>query len=82
MANPVMQLAIWMMISLPRLRILDVSDCHTPAVAVFIPVPNPATTLPTYICAARYEDAWMMAASAMIKLPSIRTRGRPSLSPV
>jgi len=47
--KPVMQFAICIMTSLPRLRILLVSDCHTPAVAVFIPVPKPATTLPTII---------------------------------
>lgn len=56
-AKPVMQFAIWMIISLPRLLIFDVSDCQTPAVAVFIPVPSPATTRPTYICAAPKEVA-------------------------
>jgi hypothetical protein len=45
MQKPVMQLAIWMMMSFPRLLILDVSDCHTPAVAVFMPVPRPVTQL-------------------------------------
>lgn len=68
MLNPVIQLAIWIMTSLPRLLILLVSLCQTcvmlmnnvhpcesmrsrltPAVAVFMPVPNPATTLPTII---------------------------------
>ena len=46
-----MQFAIWMMTSLPRLRILLVSACHTPAVAVFMPVPRPAMTRPTIIWA-------------------------------
>lgn len=66
--NPVIQFAIWMMTSLPRLPILLVSLCQTyntsaslylvrfihsiwltPAVAVFMPVPRPATTRPTII---------------------------------
>lgn len=41
---------IWIMINFPRLDILLVSDCQTPAVAVFIPLPSPATILPTIIC--------------------------------
>lgn len=49
--KPVMQFAIWMMTSFPRLLILLVSACHTPAVAVFMPVPRPATIRPTIICA-------------------------------
>lgn len=71
-----------MIISFPRLRIFDVSDCHTPAVAVFMPVPSPAMTRPAYICPALYEAACMTAATAMTELPSISVRGRPSLSPL
>lgn len=39
--KPRMQLAIWMMMSFPRLLTLAVSDCQTPAVDVLMPVPRP-----------------------------------------
>lgn len=41
MEKPRMQLAIWMMMSFPRLLTLAVSDCQTPAVDVLMPVPKP-----------------------------------------
>jgi len=53
--KPVMQFAIWMITSFPRLLILLVSACQTPAVAVFIPVPIPATIRPTIIWGTPYE---------------------------
>jgi hypothetical protein len=53
-----------------------------PAVAVFIPVPSPAMTRPAYCIAAYMQAAWTIAPIAIVMLPSIKVRGRPSLSPV
>lgn len=71
-----------MMINLPRLLILLVSDCHTPAVAVFMPVPSPAMTRPAYIWFLDQHAVCTTAPTAMTVLPSRSVRGRPSLSPV
>lgn len=85
---------IWIIMSFPLLRILLVSACHTPAVAVFIPsiekmsanlnpefdvvrgewripVPSPATTLPTIICATLNEAVCITAPTAITVLPII-----------
>jgi hypothetical protein len=70
------------MINFPRLDILLVSACHIDAVAVFIPVPTPATILPTIIWLTEKEEDWIIAPMAMIMLPIRIWRGRPKISPV
>jgi hypothetical protein len=71
-----------MMTSFPRLFILLVSACQTPAVAVFMPVPSPATMRPTIMLATVQLHVWMIAPIPMIVEPSIICLGRPRMSPV
>lgn len=73
---------IWMIISCPRLDNVLVSACQIDAVAVFMPVPTPATIRPTIIWAMEKDDAWIVAPTARMMLPSKIWRGRPIMSPV
>ena len=97
MLKPVMQFAIWMITSFPRLCILLVSLCQTyakqicqscrlvrrrdkaalltPAVEVFMPVPMPATTLPTII----YQGVRMSLSESRICLDHLCNTPRSSL---
>lgn len=70
------------MTSFPRDWGLLVSDCQTPAVAVFMPVPSPTMTLPTSICGTPYAEACSIAPMVITPLPTRTVLGRPRMSPV
>ena len=72
---------ISMTTNFPLILAFEVSACHTGAVAVFRPLPMPATMRATSICGTPYAEVCNIAPMVMIDVPRRMVFFRPYFSP-